>query len=480
VVAAARIVDPILQYTADEWQAMAARRSLKSFTARMFPGYRTAPHILYLVDALEQAVHISGSRLIVTMPPRHSKSLHVSENLPAWYLGRFPDNRVIAASHTAELAHTFSRRVRNKIASERYPFAGIEIAGDKANVRAWDLAGHLGGYYAVGVGGSPVGAGADLIVIDDPIRSAADADSETVREALWEWYQGTIRTRLEPGGSMIITATRWHDDDLTGRLLTAADAGGEQWMHIHMPALADDGVALWPDRWSAEALETIRSAVGSRVWQSQYQGSPQPAEGGTFKRHWWQSYRDLPDDIVRVEVLVDSAFKTGVSNDYSVCATWCRDSRGNAYLADVRRKRVEFPELIGMGMQAWRVAADTFPKVSVPLVPEDKASGQSAIQVWEQVKDVPVIPYHVGPGETKISRAEAVTPFVEGGRVFIPESAPWLDDWLDEHDRFPNGVHDDQVDTTAMALTRLLLNGGEGYGELPAATVDWLREVMGQ
>ena len=176
-------------------------------------------HILTLIDALEWAANTPDARLIVTMPPRHSKSLHVSENFPAWFLGRNPDKRVIAASHTQELANTFSRRVRNKIASERYPFPGVTIAGDKAAVKAWDIDGHLGGYYAVGVGGSPTGHGGDVIVIDDPIKNQADAESETIREALWEWYTGTIRTRLEPEGAIVLTNTRWHDDDLAGRLL---------------------------------------------------------------------------------------------------------------------------------------------------------------------------------------------------------------------------------------------------------------------
>ena len=455
VAVAHRGPDPIMRYTADEWRQMAARKSLRSFTARMFPNYQTAPHILTLIAEIEQAVNTPDSRLIVTMPPRHSKSLHVSENLPAWYLGKFPDNRVIGASHTQELANTFSRRVRNKITDPRYPFP-VQIAGDKAAVKAWDIEGRYGGYYAVGVGGSPVGHGANLIIIDDPIKNQADADSETVRDALWEWYTGTMRTRLEPGGSIIVTATRWHDDDLTGRLLAGQESGGEQWRHIHMPALTDDGTALWAGRWPAASLEAIRSAVGSRVWQAQYQGDPTPSEGGTFKRHWWQTYRELPDDIVRAEVTVDSAFKTGVANDWSVFAVWAVDKRGNAYLVRVWRQRVEFPELITLGRHAWTWARLRFPNMAVPLVPEDKASGQSAIQVWKRESHIPVIPYTVKATESKISRAEAVTPYVEGGRVFIPDAAPWLDAWIDEHDRFPNGTHDDQVDTTSIALSRLL------------------------
>lgn len=454
---------PILQYTADEWRQMAARTSLKSFTARMFSGYETADHILTLIDALEWAVGTPNARLIITMPPRHSKSLHVSENLPAWYLGKHPDNRVIAASHTAQLAYTFSRRVRNKIANDRYPFPGVTIAGDKGAVQAWDIADHLGGYYAVGVGGSPTGSGGDLIVIDDPIRSAADADSETVRDALWEWYTGTIRTRLEPGGSIILTATRWHDDDLTGRLIAAESTGGETWRHIRMPAINDANAALWPARWPVEALDAIKRAVGSRVWSSQYQGDPIPVEGGMFKRGWWQSYRELPE-LRRVELTMDSAFKEGVENDYSVIACWGNDGNGSAYLVNVWRERVEFPALLRMAHKAHGWAREAFPGIRVPLVIEDKASGQSAIQTLAKplpqmdgtiLPALPVIAFPVKSTENKISRGEGVTPIVEGGRAFIPERAPWLDEWIKEHERFPLGTHDDQVDTTSMALNRL-------------------------
>ena len=454
--------DPIMRYTADEWRQMAARASLKSFTARMFPNYQTAAHIVTLVDALEWAASTPDARLIVTMPPRHSKSLHVSENFPAWFLGRNPDKRVIAASHTQELANTFSRRVRNKIASDRYPFPGVTIAGDKAAVKAWDIEGRQGGYYAVGVGGSPTGHGGDVIVIDDPIKNQADADSETTREALWEWYTGTIRTRLEPGGAMILTATRWHDEDLTGRLLAAEADGGERWRHIHMPAINDAGNALWPERWPVEALERIKAAVGSRVWDAQYGGNPLPAEGGMFKRSWWQPYDALPA-FSRVELLMDSAFKEGVENDYSVIACWGYDGHGSSYLIRVWRERVGFPGLLKLAHTAHDWARGEFPGIRVPLVIEDKASGQSALQSLKHplpqmdggiLPALPVVAYPVKSTENKVARAEGVTPVVEGGRAFVPRRAPWLADWLAEHDRFPLGAHDDQVDTTSMALTR--------------------------
>jgi predicted phage terminase large subunit-like protein len=433
------------------------RRRLSAFTARMFPGYTRSDHIDQLVDALEWAVATPGARLLIDLPPRHSKSLHVSENLPAWFLGRNPDKRVIAASHTAQLAYTFSRRVRNKIADPKWPFPGVKIAGDKAAVQAWDIEGHLGGYYAVGVGGSPTGSGGNLIAIDDPIRNQKDADSETVREAIWEWYTGTLRTRLEPGGAIILCATRWHEDDLTGRLIEAEKKGGETWRRVHLPALNDAGEALWPERWPVEALESIRSAVGSRVWQAQYQGDPTPSEGGMFKRHWWKRYTVLPQ-LTSAELYLDSAFKEGVENDYSALALWGSDGRGDSYLIKAWRARVAFPALIRMCRDAHAWSRAQYPSLSVPLVIEDRASGQSAIQVLgssESGAAIPVIPYPINGSASKVSRAEAGSGYVEGGRAHVPDHAEWLDDWLTEHERFPLGAHDDWVDTTSMAIDRL-------------------------
>lgn len=436
-----------------------AKRRFPAFVDRMYPTFQHADHIAKLHAALVETVNTPNGRLIVTMPPRHSKSINVSEHLPAWYLGNHPDDRLILAAHTANLAYTFSRRVRNKFSDPRWPF-DVAVADDKGAVSAWDIAGRLGGLLAIGVGGSPTGQGGNGIVIDDPIRSQQDADSETVREALWEWYQGTLYTRLEPGGWIILTATRWHDDDLTGRLLEAEKQGGDQWRHIHMPAISDDGAALWPERWPVESLERIRQATGSRVFEAQYQGRPVPGEGGTFKHDWWKRYTELPK-IVGIDIAVDSAFKTGTANDYSVFAAWARSRANDAYLVNVWRDRVAFPDLIKLGYTATEWCAGSFPGIEPLLVVEDQASGQSAIQTWqsgEYGKSLSVVPFPVAGQGSKLSRAESVTPFVEGGRAYIPEDGafPWLADWLLEHDRFPSGKHDDQVDTTAIALSRLM------------------------
>jgi predicted phage terminase large subunit-like protein len=404
------------------------------------------------------------------MPPRHSKSLHVSENLPAWFLGNHPEKRVIAASHTAALAYTFSRRVRNKFNHPKWPFPGVRVANDKGAVSAWDLAGHTGGYIAVGVGGTPTGMGADMMIIDDPIRSAADIDSETVRAALWEWWRETMRTRLEPGASVVLTATRWHADDLTGRLLTAMGTGGEQWAHLHMPAIDDAGEPLWPERWSLSALLETKNAIGSRAWDAQYQGNPTPSSGGMFKRDWWKRYTVLPA-MTRVELVLDSAFKEGVANDFSALGLWGYDGLGSAYLINAWRDRVDFPGLLRLCHDAYGWAAARYPGVA--FVIEDKASGQSVIQVLAKpyhtganlLPALPIIAHAVTGAQSKIARAEGITGMVEGGRAFIPEYADWLEEWIAEHERFPLGAHDDWVDTTAISLTRLLLNSVPDFSQ---------------
>lgn len=439
-----------------------SRDGLLAFTRRMFPSYRPAPHHRVIADHLEAVERGEIDRLIVTMPPRHGKSTLASEHFPAWYLGRNPDKRVIGCAHTAGLAYRFSRLARNKMTTARWPF-NVAPADDLAAVQTWDLAGHRGGYVAAGVGGAIAGYGADLVLVDDPVKNAEQADSAVYRERAWEWWTTDVVTRMEPGAAAVAIGTRWHEDDLIGRLIESG-----RWTVLHLPALDDAGDALWPEHYPADVLGKIKGEVGSRTWEALYQGRPSPAEGGTFKRGWWQRYRELPP-LKRVEQFVDSAFKDGVANDFSVVATWGTDGLGSAYLIDVWRKRVQYPDL----MHAVHAAHQKHQEraTTVPINVEDKASGQSAIQTLRRplpqlngttLPALPVIPYPIKAGESKQGRAEAVSPLVESGRVFIPGSAPWLDDWVAEHDGFPYGKHDDQVDTTSMALSRLLRRGSRG------------------
>lgn len=451
-----------------------ATRSLSAFAMQTYPGYQQATHISILCKALDEAISTPGSRLIVTMPPRHSKSVHVSELLPAYFLGNHPDKRIIAASHTASLAYTFSRRVRNRLNDPRWPFPNVSVADDKGAVQAWDIAGERGGYVAVGVGGSPTGHGADLIVIDDPIRSAADADSQTVRDGLWEWYQGTMRTRLEPGGSIIITATRWHEDDLTGRLLNAALDGGERWQHIHMPAIDEQGNALWPERWPVEALGMIRGSVGSRAWEAQFQGHPTPAEGGILKHVWFGLYAAIPPIAQFVFQSWDTAFKTGDKHDYSVCTTFAHGITGT-HIQDVYRERLEYPDLE-------RAAARQFARFrpSAVLI-EDKASGQSLIQSLRRTTSIPVIA--IPATSDKVARVNEIAPTIEARRVLLPIAATWLDETVHELTSFPLGAHDDIVDSISQGIAWLnkRAQGGGTSSYLPDVDerddedIQWLR-----
>ena len=812
-------IDPIMAFSCDEWDQFAAQGSLKLFSRRMFPNYITAAHIDELDAALEWAVSTPNARLIVTLPPRHSKSLNVSEHLPAWFLGNHPDQRIIGAAHSASLAYTFSRRVRNKITDYRWPFPNVTIAEDKGAVQAWDIQGHQGGYVAVGVGGSPTGQGGDClaagtmvrtdagiidiqhlvrlqyqckvlafdhvsgepvwrrieaarevysddiyeitttagrsfrstgshrvyvnqseyrearflrpgdrltvssepitnnvsgvwrgegwarsvlqlmhaegaagalhllllnmrsgcrtaetrvpqdaiargsdgvlqrrlqargnnsaqhlraneflsmrqshssqsgevlfgrmrnsirkasnsfgpnmprvrngvpshqqhddvllegmreqftrvandwlrklqlqnrfklcemvpgyasfdsgtrstsmrgvqddrtrnsfrpkrtnrtshqlaypshqrnrlgqhggkssgavremsspttqqdavlrvvrvrgasipvydiqvegcrnffandvlvhncIIIDDPIRSAADAESQTVRDALWEWYQGTLRTRLEPGGSMIVTATRWHQDDLTGRLLAAEAAGGEQWRHLHMPAISDAGEALWPERWPLDALELIRSAVGPRVFEAQYQGRPSPAEGDTLKRQWWKFWSERPA-LTSFDSLIqswDMTFRETARGSFVVGQVWGAIG-ADRYLLAQTRLRTDFPGSVA----AMRELSADWPLTREKLV-ENKANGPAIVATLQH--EIPGL-IEVQPEGGKEARANAVAWQIEAGNVYLPDPKrhPWVTDFIEECAAFPNGANDDQVDAMTQALRRL-------------------------
>lgn len=426
------------------------RRRLASFAVRMYPGYQTAAHITELIEALEWAVSTPNARLIVTMPPRHSKSVHVSELLPAWFLGRYPDKRIIAASHSAALAYTFSRRVRNQMQHPAWPFHDAQVADDKGAVQAWDIHDRRGGYIAVGVGGSPTGQGGDGIIIDDPLRSAADADSQTVRDSLWEWYQGTIRTRLEPGGFIIITATRWHEDDLTGRLLAAQETGGEQWRHLHMPAIDTEGNALWPERWSASDLERVRAAVGSRVFEAQYQGRPAPDAGNVFNREWWRLYTEEPERGQFDQIIQswDMTFRETKSGSYIVGQVW-GTLGADRYLLDQVRFRGDFPKAVA----AVRTMSEQWPESREKIV-ENKANGPAIVATLRN--EIPGL-IEVQPEGGKEARANAVAWQVESGNVYLPDPKlhPWSQELIDEAAAFPNGAHDDQVDALSQALLRL-------------------------
>ena len=405
-------------------------------------GFALPPHLKILVETLEAVERGELDRVILTIPPRHGKSLITSQLFPAWFLGRNPTKSIIASSYGQELASDFGRRVRGftRERLHRSIFPDCVIADDSDSVsRFHTTAG--GAYYAVGAGGPITGRGADLLLIDDPIKSREDADSPAFRRALESWYESVAYPRLEPGGAIVLIQTRWHEDDLAGWLIK--EHASEGWKVISMPAIAEtdggwriEGDALWPGRYPLETLARIREAVGTAAWISLYQQRPAPEEGAIFKRDWFKQYGG-PLEVTRTIFSLDTAFKAGQSNDYSVI-TIISVAKTGFHIRLVSRGRWEFPEL-----KAQVVALADIWRPTAVLV-EDAASGQSLIQALKAETRLPILP--VKPQGDKVSRAHAVSPLVESGRVVLPESAPWLNDFIEDVISFPAAPHDDQVD----------------------------------
>jgi predicted phage terminase large subunit-like protein len=431
---------------------------LACYSVALWPGFEVAEHHRIIIEKLEAVERGEIKRLMIFMPPRHGKSLLATQLFPAWYLGRRPDRGIITSSYSQDLADDFGRRVRNFLDEplHRATFPKCKLSEDsRAANRFGTTAG--GTYFSVGVGAAITGRGAHLMLIDDPIKGAEEARSETVRRSLKEWYSSVARTRLQPGGAIVIIQTRWHEDDLAGWLLN--EHGGEGWDVLSLPAIAEmdepfrkEGAALWPERFPVSELELIRRESGGAVWASLYQQRPAAAEGAIFKRDHWRYYDQLPE-MKRVILSVDTAFKTGTENDYSVIATWGEGQTG-FYLLSLWRDRVEFPRL----KQTLVSIAEQWKPRNVLI--EDAASGQSLIQELRDSTSLPVKPIKVDRDKT--ARAYAVTPLCEAGRVYLPQSAPWLMQFLDEHSNFPNSRFDDTVDTTTQALNFLRGSGPPG------------------
>ena len=448
-----------MQPNADNVLGLAAD-DLALYSLAQWPRFQLAPHHELLVDNLEAAARGELTRLMIFMPPRHGKSLLSTQNFPAWYLGKNPRKSIITASYSQDLADDFGRRVRNLVSNEVHQaiFPGFGMAGDSRSMRRFDTT-QGGSYYATGRGGPITGRGADLLLIDDPLKDSDEARSESIRRGLHEWFQHTAYTRLAPGGVVVIIQTRWHSDDLAGWLLR--EHAEENWQVLTLPAIAEvdesfrkAGTALWPSRYPLRALEGIRAAIGGAAWASLYQQRPSAAEGTVFKRDWFRTYREQPASFTKIVQSWDTAFKTGSENDFSVCTTWGVTSVGY-YLLALWRDKVEFPELkrqFANQANAWKPHA---------VLVEDKASGQSLIQELKLASPVAVLPVKVD--SDKRTRAEATTPLFEAGKVFLPESAPWLKDYIDELATFDSGVHDDMVDSTTQALNYLREKAGDAF-----------------
>lgn len=467
--AASRLSYPIAAYEDEVIARADARESLIRYCEYVQPGYMAAAPHRALAERLEAVERGDITRLLVTEPPQHGKSRLVSVHFPCWYLGRNPDKRVVQTSYGLSLALKHSRVARDFFVSQEFHnvFPGVRhqpgrisqepIQVQRQAAQEWGTA-RGGSYYAVGIGGGLTGMGFDLGIIDDPVKDVVEANSEVTNERNWEWYGSVFRTRMSPAAAIILTMTRWSKKDLMQKILDQISEGatGEDWEILHMPALAFDnnphdptgrsaGMALWPERYDLAWLANQKISIGSKAFEALYQGNPTIGEGELFKRSWWKFYSTLPSRFDGVVQSWDCTFKDLKTSDYVVGQVWGWLGADN-YLLDQIRGKMNMP----VTMQAIRSLSAKWPLAAGKLI-EDKANGPAVIQMLQH--EIPgLIP--IEPHGGKIVRAQAATPAIEAGNVYLPEAriAPWVHDFVEEHAAFPNGRNDDQVDCTTQYL----------------------------
>ena len=440
-----------------------AEAKFMDFVKEVWPTFIGGRHHARMAAAFERVANGEIKRLIINMPPRHTKSEFASYLLPAWFLGKFPHKKVIQTSHTAELAVGFGRKVRNLVDSEAYKriFPAVELQTDSKAAGRWNT--NFGGdYFAIGVGGAVTGKGADILVIDDPHseqEAAIGAYNPEVYDKVYEWYTSGPRQRLQPGGSIVIVMTRWSQRDLTAQVLkAAASRGGEEWEVIEFPAILPSGTPLWPEFWSQTELEALREELPSSKWMAQYQQQPTSETNAIVKREWWQWWdEERPPPCEFIIQSWDTAHETKKMNDYSACTTWGvwyddeDDGQANLILLNAIRDRLEFPDLKRKAFEEWQMwEPDAF-------MVEKKAAGAPLIQEFRAM-GIPVQEYSPGKGQDKITRLNSVADLFASGKVWAPTTR-WAEELVDEVASFPSGEHDDFVDSMTLALMRFRSGG---------------------
>ena len=440
-----------------------AQNTFMGFVNRVWPEFIGGRHHAIMAKAFERVANGECKRLIINMPPRHTKSEFASYLLPAWFLGKFPSKKVIQTSHTAELAVGFGRKVRNLVDSETFHdiFPNLHLQADSKAAGRWNTS-KGGDYFAIGVGGAVTGKGAHLLIIDDPHseqEAALAATNPEVYDKVYEWYTSGPRQRLQPGGAIVVVMTRWSQRDLTGQVLkSSAQRGGEEWEVIEFPAIMPSGKPLWPEFWSLEELSALKEELPNAKWQAQYQQNPVGNESAIIKRDWWKWWeKDEPPECEYILQSWDTAFEKTNRADYSAGTTWgvfnCKEdgNRPNIILLDTYKKRVEFPELKKDVLEAYQ----TYEPDS--MLVEKKASGAPLIYDLRAM-GVPVQEYTPSRGQDKIARLNAVSDIIASGKVWVPRTR-WAEELVDEIAEFPNGEHDDLVDATTLALMRFRQGG---------------------
>ena len=429
------------------------QRSFLSFVKSMWPEFIVGKHHRIIAEKLERIADGELRRLIINMPPRHTKSEFASFLFPAWMIGKNPNMKIIQATHTTELAVNFGRKTKNLIEREDYQeIFNTRLAADSKASGRWDT--DRGGmYYAVGVGSNLAGRGGDLIIIDDP-HSEQTAMSNNGFDDAWDWYTGGPRQRLQPGGAIILVMTRWSEKDMTGQLIRAQakDATADQWEIVELPAIMESGKACWPEYWPLEDLETVKASIPPSKWNAQYQQHPTGEESSILKREWWKRWEKT--SIPSLEYVIqsyDTAFSKRETADYSAITTWGvfrpnEAGQAGLILLDSKKGRWDFPELKQIALDSYK-----FWEPETVII-EAKASGMPLTHELRNM-GIPVVNFTPSRGTDKLSRVHSVSPLFESGMIWAPDQK-WADELIEECAAFPNGEYDDLVDSTTQALMR--------------------------
>jgi predicted phage terminase large subunit-like protein len=410
-----------------------------------------------------------GARVCVSVPPRHGKTELLSRYLPAWYIGTYPHRRVLLASYEADFAATHGARARDLLVEHGGLF-GVRLRNDSSARHRWETT-LGGGMTTAGVGGPLTGRGADLLIVDDAVKSAEEANSELMRNRAWDWFRSVALTRLEPRGSVIVVGTRWHEDDLLGRITREEP---ERWRLISLPAVAEEndplgrqaGDALWPERYPLQALEAIKQSVGSYWWSAMYQGRPAPAGGGIFRRDWFRRYRSLgdayeldgrvtPASVCRVFVTTDLALSQRSDADYTVVMTAALTPTGDLLILDVVRRRVAGPDIVPL-------LRSTYERWAPVWIGVERVAFQTVIIEEARRAGLPI--HELRPDADKVTRALPAAARMEGGQVAWRDGAAWAGELEDELLGFPAGRHDDMVDALAYAVTEVARGSVGSFG----------------
>ena len=428
-----------------------------TFVKYMWPEFIEGSHHKIISEKFNKLATGEIKRLIINMPPRHTKSEFASTLLPAWMIGKHPDLKIIQSTHTTELAVRFGRKAKNIIDSEEYKKVfKTTLREDSKAAGRWET-NSKGEYFAAGVGGAITGRGADLLIIDDP-HSEQDALNAQALERAYEWYTSGPRQRLQPGGRIVLVMTRWNQKDLTGKLLNAQkESKADQWEVIEFPAILPNGKPAWPEYWKLDELEGVKASLSIGKWNAQWMQNPTAEEGSIIKREWWQTWeKEQMPQLHHVIQSYDTAFMKKESADYSAITTWgvfypSEDSGPNLILLDAVKERFEFPELRRVAMEQYQYWNPE------TIIIESKASGLPLTYELRKM-GLPVVNFTPSRGNDKHTRVNAVAPLFESGKIWAPD-LKFAEEVIEECAAFPYGDHDDLVDSMTQAVMRFRQGG---------------------